>query len=129
MVDPPYWPGKTIWGRVRARSRSNLLFYRDGYPFHVWLIRNLWGIYYAVAETKRTLRIIRAARTFDLAKAINDQTVILVRNEHDDWLTPNLDMLQHDNPKLQIVHLPGDHDDFHYNPQAYVDLVQSLYKD
>lgn len=126
LVNPPYWPGKTIRDRVRSRGRTNFLFWRYGYPFHRWLIRNLWGVYYAVRSPRRNQYIIRNMDTFDLEQSIRGHRVLLVRNEHDDWLTPDLDKLQRDNPSLQIVRLPSDHDDFNYTPERYVHLLQSL---
>jgi len=66
---------------------------------------------------------------YNLEAVVTTGSVLLVRNKHDDWLTPELGELQYRNPRLKIVQLPGDHDDFNYNPQTYVDLLQSEYKE
>jgi|GEM_PF-1714005 len=129
IINPPYWPGKTIRERGKARSRSNLRFRQYGYTLRQWLTRQLWGIYYMLAEYARARHIIRQMPFYNLEAVVTTGSVLLVRNKHDDWLTPELGELQYRNPRLKIVQLPGDHDDFNYNPQTYVDLLQSEYKE
>jgi hypothetical protein len=126
LVNPPYWPGKTIGERAQARGRSNFQFWRHNIPFRQWFVRNLWGIYYSIREPLRTRYIMRHMANYDLEQTIRNHKVVLVRNGHDDWLTPQLDHLQKANPDLQIIHIPGDHDDSIYNPGRYVNLLQSV---
>ena len=125
LVNPPYWPGRTAQERFHSRMRRNFHFREYGYSMQAWLVRNLWGVFYAITEPRRTRRIMRAAPAYDLESVVRGRTVLLVRNEHDDWLTPDLDQLQKANPSLRMAHLPGDHDDINYNPKPYVDLLQS----
>lgn len=72
------------------------------------------------------MRIMRCAPTFDLAQAIADRDVLLVRNKYDDWLTPDFTNLKKSNPQLETIELPGDHDDITHNPERYVELIESL---
>jgi hypothetical protein len=129
LIDPPYWPGRTIRERGKVRVRTNFKFREYGYAFRYWLIRNIWGIYYLIRDAKRTRRIVKHATAFDLPSIIRGHTVILVRNEHDDWLTPDLGPLMQAHPKLQIRYMPGDHEHFIYHPKAYVDLLQLFPKE
>lgn len=129
LVDPPYWPEKTIRERAKVRARSNFRFYQHAYPLRIWLARNLWGVYYGIADFKRTMHIIRAIPAFDLERLTQSRPIVLVRNQYDDWLTSDLADLRRASPNLQLVTLPGDHDDFNYNPKPYVDLLQSLAKE
>jgi len=126
LIDPPYWPSKTIRERARSRSRNNLRYRRFGYSFRYWMARNLWGAYYAIRDYRRTMRIVRHAPAYDLSAIVHNRTVLLVRNEHDDWLTPDLDELEASNPKLKVAHIPGDHDHITHHPEVYVRLLQSL---
>jgi hypothetical protein len=128
LIDPPYWPGKTIRQRAHDRARSNLRPLVHGYSLRYWIGRNLWGAYYALFDLKRNRRIMNYAEHYNLPDIIRDHTVLLVRNQHDDWLTPDLGHLKKVNPTLRIVELPGDHDDISQYPKRYVDLIQSLYE-
>lgn len=126
LIDPPYWPGRSIKARARSRSYNNWHFRQFGYPFRPWLVRNVWGVYYAGRDLRRTLRILRYAPGYHLEEIIHNRNALLVRNEHDDWLTPDLGGLKRSYPHLKVVTVPGDHDDFNYHPEHYVDLLQSL---
>lgn len=127
LIDPPYWPGRAVGERARSRARTNFRFRTYGYPLRYWLARNLWGLYYAARDLPRTVRIVRFAAKYDLEAIVRGRNVTLVRNEHDDWLTPDLERLQTVNPQLRTVEMPGDHDHFSYHPEAYVHLLQSVY--
>jgi len=131
LVNPPYWPGRTIRERVHNRMHSNLLFYRRGISFGQWAVRNLWGIWYALSQPRRNRFITRHMAAFNLPEFMyGRRRVIIVRNELDDWLTPELDGIGGENPDcaVTIIRLPGDHDDFNYNPGRYVDLLQSIHE-
>ncbi len=70
LIDPLYWPGKSVGERARSRARSNAHFRDHNISFDAWLARNLWGTYYAMVTAPRTIRIIRQSRTFDLPSVI-----------------------------------------------------------
>jgi len=127
IIDPVYWPSKSVKERIRAKAKTNLKFRHYGYPLRYWLAKNLWGAYYAVRDAARTQRIIRHAKHYDLEQIIKGHAVLLVRNIDDAWLTPNLDQLKAINPNIIIKEMPGEHDDWFYNPQPYVDLLKSIY--
>jgi len=126
LIDPVYWPGKTIKERIRHKARTNFRFRTYGYATRYWLAKNLWGVYYAVRDAARTTRIRQHAEQYDLEQIIRGHRALLVRNNDDAWLTPELGKLQKINPHLIIKHLPGEHDDWYFNPQPYVDLLQLL---
>ncbi len=125
LIDPPYWPGKPIRDRAAAFGKTHLQFLSYGYTIRYWITRNLWGLYYAIRDFRRTSAIIKFAQIYDLDETIENHQVLLVRNEQDDFLTPYLQTLQSHHPTLRIVVVPGDHDDCMFNPQPYVDLLQS----
>jgi len=126
LVDPPYWPGKTIRERIRTRSRSNLHFREYGVSLPLWLGRQWWGVYYAILNPRRTRYILRHIAAYDLEHTIQSNEVVLVRNQQDDWLSPDLTRLQRLSPQLKVITVPGEHDDFNYHPERYVALLQSL---
>lgn len=126
LIDPPYWPGKTVRQRARARMRSNFRFRSYGYSTRWWLVRNLWGAYYALFDVRRTRDIMTKVEAYDLDQIISNHQAILVHNTDDDWLTPDLDDLERRHAGLNVVHLPGDHEDCLHNPQPYVALLERL---
>ncbi|HEY4161172.1 MAG TPA: alpha/beta hydrolase [Candidatus Saccharimonadales bacterium] len=126
LVNPPYWPGRTIRERARDRLHSNLRFYERGVPLRYWLARQFWGTYYVLRNPRRTHYVLRNMSTYDLQATLKSGKVVLVRSQLDDWLTPDLDGLKRAYPKLIVIELPGDHDDFNYHPEHYVELLQSL---
>lgn len=126
LIDPPYWPGKTITERARDRARSHLQYATFGYPFRHWLHRTAISAYYAVIDASRTRRIRKFAPSYDLTEVVKDRRGILVRNEHDDWLTPNLQDFSKENPNFKVVQMPGDHDDCWFDPKPYIELLKTI---
>jgi hypothetical protein len=125
LIDPPYWPGKTVGERGKQRLKTNLHPRKQNYHIPYWLARNLWGLFYVIRDIKRTRAIVRLAGIYDLATVVQNHRALLIHNDDDDWLTANLEELDQTNPNLIVRHLPGDHDNCWYNPQPYIDLLQS----
>lgn len=126
LIDPPYWPDKSIRERARSQRRANLQFRQFGYSFFPWFRRNLWGLYYVVRDIRRSLRIVRYAREFNLENTIRTHDhILLVRNHSDTWLTPEYARLKQLNHTLETVELPGSHEDLTHHPERYVELLQS----
>lgn len=129
LIDPPYWPGKTIRERASAQRQANFKFRQYEYHFRPWIAKNLWGVYYAVRDFRRTVRIIRYAFRFNLEDTVSShQHTLLVRNHQDTWLTPELSALKRLNHKLNIIEVPGSHEDITHHPERYVALLQSFEK-
>jgi len=126
LIDPPYWPGKTAKQRAKSRTNSHLHYRKNGFPLHYWIRRTWWGLYYAVIDVPRNRKIVRYADSFDLKQVIEGRSVVLIRNQNDDWLTSNLKDLAAINPAMKIVHIPGDHDDCWFNPKPYIKAINEL---
>ena len=89
------------------------------------LNKTLHNTAYFGIHLARNLAMIKQAESFNLEQEIKHSNTILVRNDGDPWLTPQLDQLQSLNPHLQIVRLEGEHDDCWQHPKAYIELLQS----
>jgi hypothetical protein len=126
LVGPPYWPGRTMRIRLLERAKSNLRPASVGYTPRSWLTRNLWGIYYAVFDFRRNLRILTYGSRYDLPATARGHRAIIVRNQNDGWLTPDLDAIHANNPQIDIIRLPGDHSDIGHHPETYVALLKQL---
>lgn len=109
--------------------QSNFRFRQYGYSLPYWLTRNAWGWFYFIRDFKRTRWIFQYVKQYDLSTASGGHRAIIVRNNDDDWLTPDvghLKALTTANPNLIIRHLPGDHNDILHNPAPYVALLDEL---
>ncbi len=96
--------------------RRRLLFY--------WLHKTVWNILYLIKDASRTLIISHHASRRRFLKALGQRHTLLIRNDNDAWCTPTID----DIPvtQLQVVRLPGQHDDCWHNPEPYVRLLTEM---
>lgn len=125
LINPPYWPERSIAERVTTITWQLIRAIRPGnHPIYhakkLW-----WHCIYFVIRRRHNHRIADRTITFDLATEVNHSRTILVRNNDDPWLTPDLGKLQTLHPHLQIKRLPGDHDDCWRHPDRYIDLIEA----
>lgn len=126
LINPPYWPGRSMNERVRARLVNYPYFRQRGQSFKSWLVRTFWAAYYIVTDVPRSLRIIKRSYSFDLKEVLKGRRVHIIRNEHDDLLTPRFDELGNEFTLVTMTSLPGDHDDCWANPMLYIAELQKL---
>lgn len=125
LIGPPYWPGRAKVERGIAKIAQDFRATITG-PGRFFNARKLIAnSYYTLFEHKRTAQIVKDADTFDLEVEIKHSNTLLIRNNGDHWLTPDLTKLQKLNPHLKIHRLDGDHDDCWLRPARYIDLLQS----
>jgi hypothetical protein len=126
LINPTYWPGNVPRKQAARKSMQDCRQYGTRNALRQ-LQHHLWNVWYLLTDWRHSRELLRAAKRFDFPNdiAIPAGRVIVVRNEHDPWLTDNLGALQQAHPNIQLVHLPGNHDDCWYNPQIYVNLLQS----
>lgn len=125
LINPPYWPGKSTSKRAREKVRYDLAHAILSKHLPYFLKKTFWNVAYGVGRLGHTRLIMRTAPTYHLRAELRHKRTILVRNNDDAWLTPDLDHLKKAIPRLKIHHLTGEHDDCWYNPQPYVNLLQS----
>lgn len=126
LVDPPYWPERSIADRVQSRKQSHKRFRDFNISLGRWLARSFWGMFYGIAHFRRTRRIMSFAHQYDLTSVLSHKRTVLVRNEHDDWLTPDLKDLIDNYPHVKLINLAGDHDNIWYQPRPYIALLNEL---
>lgn len=119
IIDPPYWPGKSITLRLLKKvwhdhENSSILY---------WFEKIFWNTVYIVTKPSINVRSFRAVHVPDPFATISERATI-VRNERDFFCTPELAELV----KNRVVSLPGLHDDCWHNPAPYVALIQSEYE-
>ncbi|HET6924775.1 MAG TPA: alpha/beta hydrolase [Candidatus Saccharimonadales bacterium] len=125
LIDPPYWPARTIVRRGNNMLLHMTLQVRPGNEPFYQVHKTARNIAYLVRHARTNLAMMRHARVFNLADNIAHPHTILVHNEEDPWLTPDLAHLKRINPYLRIHHLPGGHDDCWWHPEHYINLLQS----
>jgi hypothetical protein len=129
LVNPTYWPGRTLHKRAQIMSLHLIYAIRPGHHprYHAW--KTLHNIGYLFWHGSQNLSMVRRAPKYNLEAELKHVRTILVRNQTDPWLTPDFRDLQHTNPHLKTVELPGDHDDCWLHPDTYVDLLESELKE
>lgn len=124
LVDPPYWPGRSLPSRAWQRAFSNTHPMQYGYTWQAWASRQLWALYYTPRDILQAWRIIRAARHYDLASVVQQQPVTILRSQYDDWLTPDFADLKQLNEHTVCLTAPGDHDGITYLADDYAEIIQ-----
>lgn len=128
LINPPYWPGKSVKERAKSRANSHLHFRRFGYSFSQWLWRTGWGMYYGIFDMHRNRLMARVAREYELDKIIQNHQALIIRNTHDDWLTPAAKALLDPHKDVKVVEIAGDHDNLWLNPAPYIAAIQEFTK-
>lgn len=126
FINPTYWPGNVPRKQAVRKIGRDFRHYLTRRAFQR-LRYHLWSGWYFLTDWGHSRRLLAAAKQSDFPNdiAIPAGQVIVARNEHDPWFTDDLRALQKAHPNIRIVHLPGDHDDCWFNPEPYVNLLQS----
>lgn len=125
LVNPPYWPGRHLLSRAHNMVLQLLRAVEPGNQPMFHITKTFRNLFYLFWHGATNFRMVRESFIFNLEDEVRHQRTILVRNENDPWLTPELDQLVQINPHVQIVRLPGDHDNMWLHPEPYVNLLQS----
>lgn len=126
LINPPYWPGRSVKSRIVSRTARYFTFWKYGYSVRAWLWRSWWGIYYGLTELPRHRILGRESPNYQLEAMISNHQALIIRNTHDDWLTPQYAELLKEHPGLRFFEVPGDHDNCWINPEPYVTAIQEF---
>jgi len=124
LIGPTYWPGKNVIVQMIQKIAIDIRLNGFRHPLYL-LQKTAWNMFYIVGSLRRSREIISLGKTFNLPSAIKHHRTIIIRNDADTWLTPDLEALQQRQPSLRIHHVPGDHDDCWLHPDIYIHLIQS----
>lgn len=123
LLDPTYWPGRTLASRAWNEIMQLVLAIRPGNQPFYHLYKTGHNIANVIRHPLRNRRLVLRARTFNLEDEVTHRQTIVVRNHGDPWMTANLDKLQLINPHLVIKQLPGEHDDCWLHPDPYINFL------
>lgn len=125
LINPPYWPERSVRERTWNMAKQMIITLKPGRHALYSARKTVRNLIYSVTRRRHNKRIAERTRTFRLVDEVRHSRTILVRNNNDPWLTPNLTELQKANPHLHIERLAGDHDDCWIKPNLYIDLIES----
>lgn len=123
LINPPYWPGKSLKERGGNMIKHLASSVRPGNQPFYQLHKTSRNAVYLIRHQRTNKEMLLRAQTYNLAEQISHPHIILVRNYDDPWLTPDLAHLKAINPKLIIRSLSGGHDDCWLHPEPYINLL------
>jgi len=123
LIDPPYWPGKSIFQRVFAKKMSDSRFVRQKLGWKHLVIKTVWEVIYVLAKPGYTKLALKNNKELTFMSSLADKKVTLIRNEQDNFCSPDIQVALASYPSVNYVTVPGLHDDYYYNPQPYIDLL------
>ena len=123
LIDPPYWPGKSIISRLFKKEHADTKTVRQLYGNKYWLAKKFWEGVYIILKPSYSFLAPRQVPISELLAHMAGRKVLVVRNKVDAFLTPDIRNQLQDYENVKYIELPGEHDDYYTNPQPYVDLL------
>jgi len=123
LIDPPYWPGKSIALRFFSKQVQDIktLSKRCGKKYTAKKI--LWGFVYLIARPRYTALAVKNADKLDFLDRLKEKNVLVIRNKNDPISSADLKIAMAAYPDFYYWELPGEHDDYYTNPKPYIDLL------
>lgn len=128
LIDPPYWPGKSLAGRMFAKKHADNKNIRAKMGYKYWLNKTRHELVYTLAKPSLTTLALKNNGRLDFLSRFSSKAVYLVRNQNDYFCSPDIQTALAAYPNITYVALPGEHDDYYTNPQPYIDLVTHYFK-
>jgi hypothetical protein len=123
LIDPPYWPGKSIVSRFIEKQRHDNRSLRAKYGWKYVMMSCLWGLVYIFAKPSYTRMALKNSGQLDFLNELKDKKVLIIRNEQDFICSPGIHIALSAYPHVFFRTTPGEHDDYYTNPQPYIDLI------
>ena len=123
LIDPPYWPGKSIIGRFIEKRRQDTHTLVKKYGWKYFLLKIFWGLVYICARPGYTKLAFENAGRLDFLSELKDRKVLIIRNQQDYVCSPEIHIPLATYPHVFFRTVPGEHDDYYTNPQPYIDLI------
>jgi len=123
LIDPPYWPGKSIIGRFIEKQKLDNHTLVKKYGWKYLLLKIFWGTIYVVSRPRYTEMAFKNAGQLDFLGKLKDKKVLIIRNQQDYICSPEIHIPLATYPHVFYRTIPGEHDDYYTNPQPYIDLI------
>lgn len=123
LIDPPYWPGKSIFLRFWEKIRQDVKNLRKTRGSKFVLAKYFWGLVYGVAKINYAVLSVKSVGGLDFLENAEGKNIWIVRNSEDVLCSPDIQLPLAGYKWAHLVNLPGDHDDYLTNPQPYIALL------
>jgi hypothetical protein len=122
ILDPPYWPGRSIARRALKHVVFDAVRQIRRYGIIFWLRLRAWNIFYLIIEPWRHVKIWRSLRqTFKLSSTADIS--IVVRDKKDAYCGPAIDVLA-SNYDVPVVEAETFHEDCWRFPDKYIEIME-----
>lgn len=123
LIDPPYWPGKSIFGRFSEKISQDAKNLRRTRGSKFLLAKYFWGLVYGLAKINYAVLSVKSVGGLDFLDRAKDKNIWIVRNSEDVLCSPDIQLPLAGYKQAHLVNLPGMHDDYLTNPQPYIGLL------
>ena len=120
LVGPSCWPGKPLPMAFLQKFYRDFKAHSQDDALRFWCHKTLWNSVY-VWNVWANWRMLLAMKLF-MYRQFDPATAVIVRNANDTFVTPNVANLPFAS-NIQIVNLPGEHDDLWTYPEKYINLM------
>jgi len=123
LVDPPYWPGRSIAGRWLDLMKTDWSLLKSGAGANSFISKKLWELYYIFAKPSFSWSVLKNQSHLDFLEKHRDKKIILLRNQTDQFCSPKIADELKNYKNVNYLEFPGDHENYYINPQPYIDLL------
>jgi hypothetical protein len=122
LIDPPYWPGKSIPSRVLKHSFIDAPKQIKRYGLHFWLALRAWNLVYACKNPSRHIKVWRAIKT-SINIAAESKEGLLIHNTEDAYCSPKIADLS-GLAGLKFIEMEGFHEDCWAYPERIIKQIE-----
>src|SRR5262249_31508955 len=123
LIDPAYWPGKSIISRVLSKKNSDSKLVRAQLGWKALFKKTFWELVYIFTKPNYTVLAIKQNGNLNFLVDLKDKPIYVIRNQNDYFCSPDIEVALQSHPNIRYVKLPGEHDDYYTNPQPYIALL------
>jgi hypothetical protein len=125
LIGPPFWPGRSMFVCFLIKAWRDFWYHRSHGLTRVWFRKTLHNTLYILGGLRKAIAIARYAHRQNFYLALQQKRVLIIRNEHDAFLTPDADKILSKHADFKFRTVPDEHDDCWLHPERYIDLLQS----
>ena len=128
LIDPPYWPGKSILGRAISKKRTGTSTVSRNQGWKQMIKETFWEGIYIASKPGYTSVALKKNAGLDFLGRLGRKSIYLIRNQDDEFCSPDIQTALAAYPNVTFVPMPGEHDDYYTNHQPYINLLNHYFK-
>jgi hypothetical protein len=126
LIDPPYWPGKSLLARILEKQKYDAKLHKYPTPLKLKVQNLFWGVVYIISKPRYTQLAFQHHGQLNFLQNLKSKHVGIIHNEQDYLCSPDIEVPIVSYPNIKFIRLPGGHDDYYTNPQPYIDLLPKI---